>query len=393
MSDTSSIEISDTSSLTGTVEIRNDFLNETNGSLQRYAKKSHQTSKQQKAFVSLVTPAYNEALILEKNLAVLCSYMESLESEYDWEVIVINDGSRDSTGECAEAFAKTHPGVRVIHHLQNCGVGQALKTGFEHSRGDYIITLDLDLSYSPEHIELLMHKIRETGAKVVVSSPYTKGGKVSNVPWLRWVLSLWANRFLSFASKSDLSTLTSMVRVYDANFVHSLNLRSMGMEINPEVLHKAKLLEAKIAEVPAHLKWHSQKAQPKSKRRKSSMRILKHTWAIFFFGFLFRPVMFFILPSLMFFLISCYANAWVIIHCWNQYRLLGLHTPFVDQAVAAAFQQSPHTFIIGGMSLMLAIQLFSLGVLSVQNKRYFEEVFYLGTSIYKSTQRNSQREE
>ena len=59
----------------------------------------------------------------------------------------------------------------------------------------------------------------------------------------------------------------------------------------------------------------------------------------------------------------------------------------MSAAVAMAFQQAPHTFVIGGMALMLSIQLFSVGVMSMQSKRYFEEIFYLGTAIYKSTRR------
>lgn len=353
-----------------------------------------QILEQQKPFVSLVAPAYNEALIIEKNLAVLCSYMESLESQYRWELIIVNDGSQDGTGNLAETFAQGRSNVYVVHHLTNLGLGQTLKTGFEYCQGNYIITLDLDLSYSPDnHIERLLSKIRETHAKVVVASPYMKGGKVSNVPWLRRLLSVWGNRFLSLSAKGSLSTLTGMVRVYDADFLRTLNLKSMGMEINPEVIHKARLLEARVIEIPAHLKWSSQKAQPKSKRRKSSMKILKHTWAIFFFGFLFRPVMFFVVPSFIFFLISCYASIWALIHCWSNYQNLTRQDFSSDPAVAVsasvsvAFQQAPHTFIIGGMALMLATQFFSLGILSMQSKRYFEEIFYLGTSIYKSTRR------
>ena len=348
-----------------------------------------------KPFVSLIAPAYNEALIIEKNLAVLCDYMQSLERQYRWELIVVNDGSRDATGALAEAFAQGHSNVHIVHHLANSGVGQTLRTGFEHCQGDYILTLDLDFSYAPEsHIEPLLTKIRETHAKVVVASPYMKGGKVSNVPWLRWVLSVWGNRFLSFSAKGNLATLSSMVRVYDAEFLQALNLKSTGMEINPEVIHKARLLEAKVTEIPAHLKWISQKARPKAKRRQSSMtgvKLLKHTWSIFFFGFLFRPVMFFIVPSFVFFLISSYAGFWILIHCWTHYQVAQASFSSLDNAlsaaVSAAFQQAPHTFIIGGMSLMLSTQFFSLGVLSMQSKRYFEEIFYLGTAIYKSTAR------
>lgn len=343
--------------------------------------------------VSIVIPAYNEELVLESNLDILCAYMSRLEAEYDWELLIVNDGSRDRTGQLAEKFAKHHKKVFVVHHPINMGMGQALKTGFSHCQGDYIVTLDLDLSYAPEHIERLLSRIRQTGARVVVTSPYMQGGRVSNVPGLRKFLSIWANRFLSLAAKRNISTLTGMVRVYDARFLAGLNPRASGMEINPEIIHKTMLLEEKIEEIPAHLHWRTPAASsgPKKPRRQSSMKILKHTWAVFYYGFVFRPVMFFILPSLFFFLLSAYCIIWMLIHCWTNYQILAQAAPFPDPtvAVANAFQQAPHTFIIGGMLLMLSIQLFSLGILAVQSKRYFEEIFYLGSAIYRSTLPNS----
>jgi glycosyltransferase involved in cell wall biosynthesis len=347
-----------------------------------------------KPLVSIVTPAYNEGAIIQENLGDLCRYLVHLEDEYRWELIVVNDGSRDNTGELADAFARSRSNVHVIHHFRNGGLGQALRSGFDYSQGLYIVTLDLDLSYSPEHVEALLTRIRQTGAKLVVASPYMKGGKVSNVPRLRLWLSVWANRFLAVAARHSLSTLTGMVRVYDAEFLRMLNLRSTGMDINPEVVHKAMLLGAKIDEIPAHLHWRNFDPAPVAKvsgaaRRKSSMKILGHIWATFYYGFVFRPVMFFIVPSLFCFLLALYSIGWMSIHCLRSYRVLALTERFPDptQAIAEAFAQSPHTFAIGGMLLMVAIQLFSLGVLAVQNKRYFEEVFYLGTAVYRSTLR------
>ncbi len=352
--------------------------------------------------VSLVTPAYNEAAILEENLTLLCHHMAQLEKEFRWEVVIINDGSRDDTAQLADAFARRMPQVRVVHHLHNSGLGQALRTGFEHSQGDYIVTLDLDLSYSPEHIETLVRRMQKTGAQVVVASPYMSGGKVSNVPTFRRLLSVWANRFLSLADKGEISTLTGMVRAYDRNFVDSLHPRSMGMDINPEILHKAKLLNERVDEVPAHLHWRTSPAAPRSQvkakpvgkppRRKSSMKILRHTWSIFFYGFLFRPVMFFFLPSLLFLGLGLYSASWAAIHSWTAYQaLISAATPVLDPtvAVAMAYQQAPHTFIIGGVLLMLGVQLFSLAVLAVQSKYYFEELFYLGTSVHRANQQVS----
>lgn len=344
-------------------------------------------------FVSVVVPAYNESLILEDNLARLCSYLELLEDEYRWELIIVNDGSSDDTGELADAFASRYNNVYVIHHEVNAGLGQALRTGFECSQGDYVVTLDLDLSYAPEHIERLLTKIRCSNAKIVVASPYMEGGKVSNVPWLRKWLSIWANRFLAVAARRNVATFTGMVRVYDAEFLNTMNFRSRGMEINPEAIHKAMLIGEKVEEIPAHLNWQTHKVRKTSQRktrRKSSMKILRHTWDIFFYGFVFRPVMFFIIPSLIFFFLAMYSNAWAAIHIWYKYWELAAATPFPDptDAIALAFQHYPHTFVIGGMLLMLSIQLFSLGVLAAQSKRYFEEVFYLGTSVYQNTRKD-----
>jgi glycosyltransferase involved in cell wall biosynthesis len=357
--------------------------------------KEKDKKEQSKPLVSLIVPAYNEAVILEHNLGILCDYMKSLESEYRWEIIVVNDGSMDDTGERAEAFAHNRENIRVLHHLVNFGLGQALKFAFNKSLGDYVVTIDLDLSYSPDHIERMLTKIRETKAKIVVASPYMRGGKVSNVPWKRKVLSIWANRFLSASSHGDLTTLTGLVRAYDGKFLRSLNLRAMSMDINPEIIYKARMLRAKIEEIPAHLCWHDDKPVKRGKKpkRKSSMKILRQIWAVAFTGFIFRPVMFFFIPGFILFFLSMYANTWVLIRCFAQYQKLAQFATFPDptEAVAAAFYEAPHTFIIGGITLIIAIQLMSLGILAMQSKSYFEEIFYLGTAVYKSTKENQDK--
>jgi glycosyltransferase involved in cell wall biosynthesis len=353
--------------------------------------------------VSILTPAYNESSILNTHLTILCDYLKTLEARYAWEIVVVNDGSRDNTGALADDFAAAHEGVRVVHHRINQGLGQALRTGFDACQGDYIVVLDLDLSYSPEHVERLLDRIESTGAGMVVASPYMPGGSIANVPWFRKELSIWANRFLSIASKRSLATLTGMVRVYDAGLLRRLNLRSKGMDINPELVYKALLLLEKVDEIPGHLHWRvdGKKAAPrgaasapKPAKRKSSMKIVRHIWDTLFSGFLFRPVMFFVLPSLIFFGISVYANTWALIHTFNNYQQLAQTqvNPDVTVAVAQAFKQAPHTFFIGGMMLMLAIQLFSLGVVSVQSKNYFEEMFYLNSTIYEKTLNNLSKE-
>jgi glycosyltransferase involved in cell wall biosynthesis len=339
-------------------------------------------------FVSIVAPAYNEASIIGENLEILCQYMESLGDRYQWELVIVNDGSTDKTGEIAEAFAAKKDNVHILHHFTNYNVGQALKYAFNNCHGDYIVVMDMDLSYSPEHISKLLETIINQKAKIVIASPYMKGGSIANVPWLRKILSKTANKFLSYTSRGSLSTLTGMVRAYDGRFLKSLSLRSTDVSINAEIIYKAMLSRARILEIPATLDWNPKK-DPKFER-KSSIKIGRSVMAYLLSGFIFRPFIFFIFPGFVFLFLACFSFFWVLVHTFEQFSN-SLH-PFgsfwirLSAAVAMAFQQAPHTFIIGGLSLMLSIQLISLGILSLQSKRNFEELFHLGTDVYKLSQ-------
>ncbi|MFC1880772.1 glycosyltransferase family 2 protein [Thermodesulfobacteriota bacterium] len=354
---------------------------------------SIKTGQPRKTFVSVVVPAYNEAAIINKNLTILCQYMETIEELYRWELIVVNDGSNDETGDLAENFAKARDNVHVLHHMFNFRQGQALRFAFDNCNGDYIVIMDADLSYSPDHIERMLTKIRETRAKIVIASPYAKGGKVSNVPWLRRVLSLWANRFLSFTVTRDrfsdkLTTLTCTVRAYDRKFLARLNLKAMDMDIQPEIIYKAMILRARIVEIPAHLNWSWSKAENKgSLARKSSIRIFGSIVRSLISGYLFRPFMFFILPGLALILLSLYPIIWAFIHSISHFLNFTAQNISLDyrisEAIASGLNKAPHAFILGGFALVVGIQLLSLGFLALQKKRYFEELFHLESTIYR----------
>jgi glycosyltransferase involved in cell wall biosynthesis len=334
--------------------------------------------------VSVVVPAYNEAVHLVGHLGAVCDYLATLEESYRWELIVVDDGSTDDTGRLAEEFARDRDNVRVLHHVTNFGLGQALRFAFSRCAGDVVVTLDTDLSYSPEHVGALLERMRATGAKVVVASPYMKGGRISNVPWLRRVMSVWANRFLAATSDHVVSTVTGLVRAYDGAFLRSLSLRSRSMEINPEVIYKAQLLNEPVAEVPAHLDWGLQQAQAPGGARRSSMKVRRQTLRVLLAGFLFRPVAFFVVPGLAVLAFSVYTNAWMVGHFVEQFRRLAAAPTLEDRltwAVGAAYREFPYTFIIGLLSLILAIQLLSLGIVALQNREYFKELFTLGTRL------------
>lgn len=337
-----------------------------------------------KPSVSVILPAFNEEAILEASLQEVHAYLGGLSERYDWEIVVVNDGSTDSTAEIAEKFASMYERVRVLHHFVNFNLGQALRFAFNHCDSDFIITIDSDLSYAPEHIGQLLDAMETTRAKIVIASPYMKGGRATAVPLFRLFLSRCANRFLALTARQKLSTLTGMARAYDRRFLQTLDLKAMDVEINTEIIYKAQLLRAKVVEIPAHLDWSRQKEV--EGRRGSSIRIFRSVSAYGLSGFLFHPFLFFTAPGLVAFALALYTLSLVVARVIDHYvESGGPFDPEFGRAVAVAFAEAPHAFFVGGVALLVALQLLMLGVLAAQAKRYFEELFHLGTTIYRQT--------
>ncbi|MEZ4826768.1 MAG: glycosyltransferase family 2 protein [Bacteroidia bacterium] len=347
-------------------------------------------SMDSRPLVSIITPAYNESAIITKNLARLCEYMDSLSARFDYEIVVVNDGSKDGTAELADNFAKDHPQVVVHHHNVNKNLGGAMKTGFEISNGEYVIVMDLDLSYSPDHIERLLTKLEETEADMVIASPYMKGGKNTAVPGSRLMMSKVVNYFMKLVAPQKISTFTSMVRAYRKSFLKKLNLKSNTYSINPEIIYKGLIIRARIEEIPAHLDWSFQKELGQT--RTSSIRVLKGILAGLMTGFIFRPYAFFMSVGLILFILSMYMIGWIFIHTIQIYPDIqvppgGFDDQFTE-AVKAVFYLKPHAFVVGGITLLASLQFLGIGFLSLQSKRYFDELYHFSTSIFNQQQKN-----
>jgi dolichol-phosphate mannosyltransferase len=340
----------------------------------------------QKSLVSIVIAGYNEENIVEKNLALICDYMRSLENDFRWEIVFVNDGSKDNTRKIVDEFCKKNENVSAFHHKVNMYLGNALKTGFDNCKGDYIVTIDLDLSYCLDHIKMMLDKLIETDADVVLASPYMKGGRVTNVPFMRALMSRVVNRLLAFTSYEKIHTFTGMVRAYKGSFLRYMNLKARDFEINPEIIYKTLLLRGRIIEIPAHLDWSE--LNSKGKKRTSSMRMFRGIISGFMSAFIFRPYMFFILTGMILFLISLYVIVWIFINTFIVYPSVSPIITNIEErfseAVAIVFRSRPYSFIVGGITFVVALQFLSIGFLSLQNKRYFEELYHINTNIFKN---------
>jgi glycosyltransferase involved in cell wall biosynthesis len=325
--------------------------------------------------VTLLVPAYNEALKIMSSLTEMYAYMSALASQYRFELLVVDDGSTDETAEIVEAFARTRHEVRLIRQPVNMRLGQALRDGFSESLGDIVVVFDSDLSYSVDHIGRLLDAMETEQVTIAVASPYMKGGKTTDIPWNRAVMSKQVNRVLAAGSQYDVHTVTGMVRAYDGSFIRCLSLKSMGPEINTEILYKAQIMRARVVEIPAHLDWSDQ--AERMAHRRVSLRVTTTSKLLVFASFLYRPILFFIVPGLVLLAISAWSGGsllWTVIRQADANR--GSWDSRVTQGFADAWRLRPQTFIIAGFTFVVAVQLVSLGLLAAQAKRYFEELFY-----------------
>jgi glycosyltransferase involved in cell wall biosynthesis len=334
--------------------------------------------------VTIVLPAYNEEAIVNESLQKISGYLKTLQS-YDFEILLIDDGSKDKTFEIASKCKESIPNLRVLRHPVNMNLGTSIKTGFANARGQYIVTYDMDMSYSLDHIGTLLDTIVTTLSDIVVASPYMKGGKVTNVPFMRKYMSQFVNFYMCISAQHKLHTFTGMVRAYKADFVKSLNLKAMDYEINPEIIYKAMVLRARIVEIPAHLDWTFQNSI--GKQRTSGIRVFRGVFSGLMAGFIFRPYIFFLTFGFLLLLVSLYINGWIAINIYNIYPSITVHSGYFDdrfsQAVAEVFNNRPHSFLLGGFFLIISLQFLSMGFISLQNKRYFEENFHINTSIFR----------
>ncbi len=333
--------------------------------------------------LTVITPAYNEEAIIEQNIKALADYLSHMPGDYDWEILIINDGSKDRTGELANALAKQYQRVRVHHHSFNKNLGNALQTGFRLSKGDIVTVLDIDLSYAPEHIEQMVGEMETSEADVVVASPYMKGGKSTQVPFLRLMLSKVVNWMMRVIANRDLHTFTGMVRAYKGDFIRQLNLKSSTYAINPEIIQKSFILRKKVVEIPAHLDWSLQRSVGSG--RISSLKVFKNILSGLVSSFIFRPYMLFLSIGTILMIVAFYLIGWIFFHTFSVYPSIevpaeGIENRF-SEAVATVFRARPHAFFVGGICLIVALQFLGTSFLSLQSKRYFDELFHLNSKI------------
>lgn len=166
--------------------------------------------------VSVVVPMFNE----EANVRnVLARFVESLSAQRrSFELILVNDGSRDGTGALLDGFAASDPRVRVVHFARNFGQTAAMMAGFWAARADVIVPLDGDGQNEPDEVQRLVDKLEE-GYDVV--SGWRKNRQDS---WLRTRVSRVANWIIGKITGVKLHDYGCTLKAYRAHMVRDARL-------------------------------------------------------------------------------------------------------------------------------------------------------------------------
>jgi len=196
------------------------------------------------AGLSVFFPAYNDSGTIASMVIRTVKHAAALTP--DFEVIVVDDGSADSTAEIADELAHTYPQVRAIHHPINRDYGAALQTGFRSATKELIFYTDGDAQYDPAELAQLW-------AKMSPETDLVNGYKISRSdPWHRIVIGRFYHHVVSTLFGLKLRDVDCDFRLMRRTIFDRINLEKTSGIICVEMMKKIQDGGFRIAEVPVH---------------------------------------------------------------------------------------------------------------------------------------------
>lgn len=182
------------------------------------------------SIISVVIPAFNEQDTIGKTIGDTILTMDSLKLPY--EIIVVDDGSTDKTRRIASEYKAT-----VLSNGENRGKGYALRKGFQHARGDIVVTIDADGAHEPKEIADLIQPLFN-GVDVVSGSRYL-GGRMNTTTRLHRLGNVMFNLAIMSLTGKRITDSQSGFRAFKREVLQKINLQSLGYDIEVEMTIKS----------------------------------------------------------------------------------------------------------------------------------------------------------
>jgi glycosyltransferase involved in cell wall biosynthesis len=193
--------------------------------------------------VSVFYPCYNEEANVERTtLAALKAFRRVAE---DFEVIIVNDGSKDRTAEIADRLVKEHPEVRAVHNNPNRGYGGALQRGFREATKDFVFYTDGDGQFDFEEIDSLIPLM----SRYDIVSAYRLDRKD---PFMRKVNAFCWTTLVNTLFWLWLRDIDCAFKIYPRRLFDEIDMKSTGALIDTEILARAKRRGYTIGQVGVH---------------------------------------------------------------------------------------------------------------------------------------------
>ena len=193
--------------------------------------------------ISAFFPAYNE----EANVAAMVERLTAVLPEMadDYEIIVVNDGSRDRTAEIADGLAARDPHVRVVHHSQNRGYGGALKSGFGASRKAHVFFTDGDGQFDVGEITTLLPHVPQYDVVIGYRIDRAEGGlrRVNAGAW-----NFLVRRLFGIPSRD----VDCAFKLFDRRVFDVVRPEAEGAMISTEILARTVRAGFRVVEVGVH---------------------------------------------------------------------------------------------------------------------------------------------
>ncbi|KAJ8912863.1 hypothetical protein NQ315_007995 [Exocentrus adspersus] len=201
---------------------------------------------------SILLPTYNEVDNLPIIIWLLVKHMN--ESGYDYEIIIIDDGSPDGTLEAATQLQTLYGDDKIVikSRGKKLGLGTAYIHGMKFATGNFIIIMDADLSHHPKFIKHFIEKQKTEDFDIVTGSRYIGSGGVYGWDMRRKFISRGANFLTQILLQPGSSDLTGSFRLYKKHILEKLidKCVSKGYVFQMEIIIRARKLNCTIAEVP-----------------------------------------------------------------------------------------------------------------------------------------------